>query len=121
MDEHDLWIDWVIVRTRFGHSIDSETAGTAYQEAIQTALRDLSVAIGTTNPPVLNVEDTEINLNSARSVSGSAANTVGDMLLELENNEDSGNAGKRARSSPDVLNLDAFLNLTCDTNEAEGK
>lgn len=121
VDEQELWNDWVVVRTRFAHNIDTEATGADYQEAVQRALNELGVAIKTTNPPVLNVEDTEINLHSASAVSGAKGSTVGDILLELESDDADGKKAKEHRRTPDVLNLDAFLNLSCEAKEDESK
>lgn len=118
IDEADLWIDWVAVRTRFDQSIDTEAAATTttYSEALQSVLKDLGVAIATTNRPVFNVEDTEINLHHTNSVSGTVGSTVGEVLLELEDDGDD-NKKMKDRRAPDVLNLDAFLNLSCEVKE----
>lgn len=120
-DENELWTDWVVVRVQFGHSFDSEINNTSvpFKEAFQNALKNLRDQVITTNPPVFNVEDTEINFYKGGIVNGTPANSsVGDVLLNLESNHDSKKV--RERHSPDVLNLDTFLNLTCDTKAEEG-
>lgn len=120
-DENELWADWVVVRVQFSHSIDAEAeaASATYKEAVHNALKELEVTITSSNPPVFNVEDTDINLHAGKTVNGVAiGSTVGDVLLELEDADDDDKKPKEKRT-PDVLNLDSFLNLACDANNGE--
>lgn len=121
IDEESLWPDWVVAKVQFGLSLDTDAKGKSlpYKEVLQTALEDLQTAILSTNPPVFNVEDTEINLYKGKTVNGVAnESTVGDVLLELESENDT---KPRDHRSFDVLHLDTFLNLTCESKDGEGK
>lgn len=122
VNESDLWSDRVVVSTRFTHSIDTEAAADAntHSEAIQIALKELGVAIGSNSPPVFNVEDTEINLHNASTLSGTSGSTIGEVLLELESSSDDSGKSKE-RYMPDVLNLDAFMNLSGAVKEENSK